>query len=61
MYDFPQYVVEPINYVQWTNILASACMVMPVFTGGVWQDQQFNSASMAVFCAWFCLLIYFQR
>ncbi|XP_047477382.1 transient receptor potential cation channel subfamily A member 1-like [Penaeus chinensis] len=56
-----KYLAEPINFVEWTMFLASICMVMPVFLGATWHNQQYNSAALAVFCSWFILLIYFQR
>ncbi|XP_042871223.1 transient receptor potential cation channel subfamily A member 1-like [Penaeus japonicus] len=56
-----KYLAEPINFVEWTMFLTSICMVMPVFLGTTWHNQQYNSAALAVFCAWFILLIYFQR
>ncbi|ROT68773.1 Transient receptor potential cation channel subfamily A member 1 [Penaeus vannamei] len=56
-----KYLAEAINFVEWTMYLASICMVMPVFLGTNWHNQQYNSAALAVFCSWFILLIYFQR
>ncbi|XP_069176074.1 transient receptor potential cation channel subfamily A member 1 [Procambarus clarkii] len=56
-----KYLLEPINVVEWTLYLTSVCMVLPVFLGTGWRAQQFNSASLAVFTAWFTLLLYFQR
>ncbi|XP_063845485.1 transient receptor potential cation channel subfamily A member 1-like isoform X1 [Scylla paramamosain] len=56
-----KYLAEGINMVEWTMYLTSTCMVLPVIVGGEWKAQQFNSASLAVFTAWFTLLLYFQR
>lgn len=56
-----QYLMEAINVVQWTMYLTSICMVMPTFMGTGWGAQQFNSASLAIFTAWFTLLLYLQR
>ncbi|KAG7157058.1 Transient receptor potential cation channel subfamily A member 1-like 8 [Homarus americanus] len=56
-----KYLTEAINVVEWTLYLTSICMVLPVFLGTGWRAQQFNSAALAVFTAWFTLLLYFQR
>ncbi|KAK7066886.1 Transient receptor putative cation channel subfamily A member 1 [Halocaridina rubra] len=55
-----KYLLAAINAVEWTMYLTSICMVMPVFMGNEWKAHQFNSASLAVFTAWFSLLLYFQ-
>ncbi|XP_071521478.1 transient receptor potential cation channel subfamily A member 1-like [Panulirus ornatus] len=56
-----KYLMEAINVIEWTMYVTSVCMVMPVFLDTSWGTQQHNSASLAVFTAWFTLLLYFQR
>ncbi|XP_076043693.1 transient receptor potential cation channel subfamily A member 1-like [Oratosquilla oratoria] len=56
-----KYLADGINLVEWMLYLTAMCMVSPVFLGSEYQAQQFNSAAVAVFTAWFTLLLYFQR
>ncbi|XP_066946629.1 transient receptor potential cation channel subfamily A member 1 [Macrobrachium rosenbergii] len=56
-----KYLMAAINFVQWTTYLTSVCMVTPILMNREWSTDQFNSAALAVFTAWFSLLFYFQR
>ncbi|CAG0881691.1 unnamed protein product [Darwinula stevensoni] len=55
-----KYLREPTNLVQWILFLSAAVMVTPVFCGH-FHPYHFVFAALAVFLAWFNLLLYLQR
>ncbi|KAF2368431.1 Ankyrin repeat-containing domain [Trinorchestia longiramus] len=60
-YQKMEYFTDGTNFIEWILYASSVCMVLPVFLGTEWRAQQYNSAAIAVFTAWFTLLLYFQR
>ncbi|XP_047737830.1 transient receptor potential cation channel subfamily A member 1 [Hyalella azteca] len=60
-YQKMEYLADGMNLIEWILYLSAICMVLPVFVGTEWRAHQYNSAAMAVFTAWFTLLLYFQR
>ncbi|KAK4295471.1 hypothetical protein Pmani_031988 [Petrolisthes manimaculis] len=55
-----KYLMEAMNLVEWIMYMTSVCMVLPVFMGTGWSNHQLGSAAVAVFIAWFSLLLYLQ-
>uniref|UniRef100_A0A914VC02 Ion transport domain-containing protein n=1 Tax=Plectus sambesii TaxID=2011161 RepID=A0A914VC02_9BILA len=54
------YVFDPVNYTEWTLYLTSVAFVFPLFFSDL-SSVHWQCATVAVFLAWFNLLLYFQQ
>uniref|UniRef100_A0A914UQL6 Ion transport domain-containing protein n=1 Tax=Plectus sambesii TaxID=2011161 RepID=A0A914UQL6_9BILA len=54
------YIFNSVNYTEWTLYLTSAAFVFPLFFGDL-SSVHWQCATVAVFLAWFNLLLYFQQ
>uniref|UniRef100_A0A914W205 Transient receptor potential cation channel subfamily A member 1 n=3 Tax=Plectus sambesii TaxID=2011161 RepID=A0A914W205_9BILA len=54
------YFFDPVNYTEWTLYVTSGIFVFPLFLGNL-TSLQWQCATVAVFLAWFNLLLYLQR
>uniref|UniRef100_A0A914UXB1 Ion transport domain-containing protein n=1 Tax=Plectus sambesii TaxID=2011161 RepID=A0A914UXB1_9BILA len=54
------YFTDPVNFTEWTLYITSAMFVFPLF-GGNLSVTQWGCCAVAIFLAWFNLLLYLQR
>ena len=55
------YVADLVNYVEWTLYVTSTIFILPMLVSGQLHMFQWKCGAIAIFFAWFNLLMYLQR
>lgn len=55
------YALDLVNYAEWTLYATSLAFVLPMVLTGMLHPYQWQCGAVAVFLAWFNLLLYLQR